>query len=126
MRKMPTQESTCDVVFLVDGKEVPAHRGMVACSSPYFEKLLANGQKEWNQSRIELKEIKSAIFAAILDYIYFQSTEAGTDAEMLQIVECTRRFQLEDLELTVNSRSTCSGIDNKLTLPSQLTCCFRT
>lgn len=57
--------------------------------------------KESNQSRIELKEIKSTTFATILDYIYFQSTEGGTEAEMFQLIECARMFQLEDLEYAV-------------------------
>ena len=42
----PDLQSLCDVVFKVGSQRFPAHRAVLATSSPVFRKMFTNGMKE--------------------------------------------------------------------------------
>lgn len=58
-----------DVVFLVDGERLPAHRVLMAARSEYFRALLYGGLSESKETDIHLKVPINA-FKALLRYIY--------------------------------------------------------
>lgn len=58
-----------DVTFLVEDKEIPAHKAILSTRSGYFQTLLTNGILEADKP-IKLTDITSAGFLAMLHYIY--------------------------------------------------------
>ena len=70
-----------DVVFIVDGERVPAHKLILASQSEYFRAMLYGEMKEASQEDIPLPDIPLASFKTVLQYAY-----TGT----LEIEESTR------------------------------------
>ncbi|CAG9862774.1 unnamed protein product [Phyllotreta striolata] len=64
LREADEHDAIHDVVFKADGKIFPAHKFIVAKSSPYLEKLMEK------QQTIVIEDVKWEIFQQILLYIY--------------------------------------------------------
>ena len=60
----------CDVTLIVEGVEFPAHKVILAASSPYFQAMFASSFKEKNESKQEIYGIDHETFRIILNYIY--------------------------------------------------------
>ena len=65
-------ESFCDVIVSVKGKEFKAHKLVLAAASPFFLSLLTSDMREGNEQliRIELEEATAAVMEEVLKYIY--------------------------------------------------------
>jgi len=59
-----------DIIFEVQGEEVPAHKAVLAYRSDYFMKMFTSGMSESHTSKISIPNIKSHVFKALLQYIY--------------------------------------------------------
>lgn len=60
----------CDVEFVVDGAQIPAHRVVLAASSPYFNAMFNSDLSERNQCQIELHDVTADAVSLLVDYIY--------------------------------------------------------
>ena len=67
-----TNESFCDVTIAVEGKELKAHKAVLAAASPFFLTLLTSDMKESKEQliKIELKEATAAVMEDVLKYVY--------------------------------------------------------
>ncbi|XP_050426636.1 BTB/POZ domain-containing protein 9-like [Adelges cooleyi] len=63
-------ESSSDVVLVVDNEEFHAHREVLASSSEYFKSLLYGEHKEAREKRVLLEEVTATSFKVLLKYIY--------------------------------------------------------
>ncbi|RWS25960.1 BTB/POZ domain-containing protein 9-like protein [Leptotrombidium deliense] len=68
--QLMNNEELSDIVFVVDGESVKAHRVILAVRSEYFRALLFGGLKESRQHEIYLKDIDKSTFKLLLKYIY--------------------------------------------------------
>lgn len=59
-----------DVSLCSDSTELPCHRNVLVCSSPYFRAMFCSSFVERQQTKITLKGITSAILSSIVDYVY--------------------------------------------------------
>ncbi|CAI8009655.1 BTB/POZ domain-containing protein 9 [Geodia barretti] len=65
-----------DVVFLVGGREFPAHKMVLASKSDYFKRMLYGRMKEASQKKIKLfpdGSVAPATFQKVLQYAYIES-----------------------------------------------------
>jgi speckle-type POZ protein len=64
-----------DVVFVVGGREFPAHKMVLASQSQYFRRMLYGEMKEASLKRIELSKdnLTPAAFRKVLEYAYTRS-----------------------------------------------------
>lgn len=60
----------CDITIIVADKKYRAHKIVLTAASPYFEAMFLSGMAESHQDSVELQNIDSAAFEAILDMIY--------------------------------------------------------
>ncbi|XP_015792225.1 zinc finger protein 436-like [Tetranychus urticae] len=58
----------CDIVLHVGGKRFPAHRSVLAASSPYFESILRHDKVAREEITIGWEDVES--FQLLLDYMY--------------------------------------------------------
>jgi len=60
-----------DVSFIVEGKEMKAHKAFIAQRCPYFEKMFESGMKESQGNPIVVPEnVQYDIFSKLLEYLY--------------------------------------------------------
>jgi len=65
-----TNRSDTDVCFVIDGKEIQAHKLVLSARSPVFAAMLKSGMKESVSNRVEIDDIAPDIFEALLRFIY--------------------------------------------------------
>ncbi|KAI3372345.1 hypothetical protein L3Q82_022839 [Scortum barcoo] len=73
-----------DVVLLVEGRPIQAHRILLAASCDYFRGMFAGGLRETRQKEIPIHGVSYTAMKKILDYIY--TSEIELDLECVQEV----------------------------------------
>ena len=56
MKKLVNNPKFSDVIFIVENKEIHAHRAILVEQSEYFKAMLTGGMIESQKSRIEIKD----------------------------------------------------------------------
>lgn len=86
-----------DIVLVVDGQEIVAHRCILARCG-YFRAMFTGQLKEATQNRVEIPETSLESFKIVLDYIYTQDSDPTEYAEIIVDVLITAaRFGVEKL-----------------------------
>ena len=60
----------CDVLLCVENREIPAHRVILAASSPYFKAMFLGNLSESKQHRVALYEIDASAIEMLVEFIY--------------------------------------------------------
>ncbi|XP_034025731.1 kelch-like protein 22 isoform X2 [Thalassophryne amazonica] len=85
-----------DVVLLVEGCPIPAHRILLAASCEYFRGMFAGGLREVQQNEIPIYGVTRNAMKKLLDYIY--TSEIELDVENVQeVLVAATLLQLEDV-----------------------------
>lgn len=88
-RAMINDTTLSDITFVVEGREIYAHKLMlVRCS--YFQSLFLGPMKESTMSTIEIDQVRYPIFMSVLDYLY-------TDQVNFPLSDAMELFQAADL-----------------------------
>ncbi len=81
MRSFVNNEMLSDVVFIVEGQPIHAHKLMlVRCN--YFRAMLTGSMMESNLSTIHLEDVRYQIFLSILEYLYTDKLEVQVESAM--------------------------------------------
>ncbi len=97
LQRMRDDELSHDVVFVVNGQRIPAHRCLVAAASPVLRSMLTNGMKETRQRDIVLREVHADAFRVVLDYMYAGQMNISSVDEALRYLDCADWLQMEEL-----------------------------
>ncbi|TSO88117.1 Kelch-like protein 22 [Bagarius yarrelli] len=85
-----------DVVLLVEGKPVEAHRILLAASCDYFRSMFAGGLREMQQTEIPIHGVTHTAMTKLLDFIY--TSELELDLDTVQEVLCAATLlQVQDV-----------------------------
>ncbi|XP_015827559.3 kelch-like protein 22 isoform X1 [Nothobranchius furzeri] len=85
-----------DVVLLVEGRPIQAHRLVLAASCDYFRGMFAGGLREMQQHEITIHGVSHMAMEKILDYIY--TSEIELDLESVQeVLIAATLLQLESV-----------------------------
>ncbi|EHH59078.1 Leukemia/lymphoma-related factor [Macaca fascicularis] len=70
LNEQRTQGLLCDVVILVEGREFPTHRSVLAACSQYFKKLFTSGAVVDQQNVYEIDFVSAEALTALMDFAY--------------------------------------------------------
>ncbi|XP_013399272.1 kelch-like protein 3 [Lingula anatina] len=84
LNMMRKQALLCDVLIIVDGKEIPAHKSVLSSCSPYFYAMFTNDLSEARSNRVMLQDVDGKALTQLIDFIY--TSEIGVTEENVQIL----------------------------------------
>ena len=87
----------CDCTLIVNEKEFPIHKVVLAASSQYFRVLFTSGMRESGVSRITLHGISAQTFQSVLTFIYTGKLTLDQD-NVTQVYAAADMLQLEHLQ----------------------------
>jgi len=70
MRKLVNNADFHDVVFVVEGKPIYAHRAILAVRCEFFMNLFKSGMRESDEMEVKITDFRYPIFLALIEYIY--------------------------------------------------------
>ncbi|GMS80274.1 hypothetical protein PENTCL1PPCAC_2449, partial [Pristionchus entomophagus] len=125
-----------DVTLVVEGKNLPGHKVILAARSKYFRCLFFGGMREEKEDVIELKETPLEAFTDLLKYIYTGRLclHGMTDNRILDILMLANRCDFQRLQkdialffsetLTTSNVCTVLHVSQLYSLPNLIEDCF--
>ncbi len=116
MSAMRKSRELCDVVLIVDGEPIHAHRIVLSSLSPYFKAMFTGDMAESKQREITINGIDADTLESIVDYAYTANIKITEDnvqlllpaASILQFEEI--RQVCSDFMLHRLSTDNCLGV----------------
>lgn len=68
--RAPYNPSKYDIVFVVRGEKIPAHKGILCARCEYYRMMFQGGMMESAMKEIKEDEIEPEVFKALLAYLY--------------------------------------------------------
>nr|XP_032650432.1 zinc finger and BTB domain-containing protein 4-like [Chelonoidis abingdonii] len=89
----------CDVTIIAEDTKFPAHKNVLAASSPYFKEVLSEESAGRHPAQVlELPDIQAGVFSDILNFIYRSRLSVPSPAAARQIGAAGRRLGISWLE----------------------------
>ena len=79
MHDLRTQGHFCDITLAVEGREIKAHKIVLASCSSYFRSMLLSGMVESRKDHIEIKDVDPNSLDALVNFAYTASLTISTD-----------------------------------------------
>ncbi|XP_076977252.1 zinc finger and BTB domain-containing protein 7A [Tamandua tetradactyla] len=93
LNEQRTQGLLCDVVILVEGREFPTHRSVLAACSQYFKKLFTSGAAVDQQNVYEIDFVSAEALTALMDFAYTATLTVST-ANVSDILSAARLLEI--------------------------------
>lgn len=96
LNSMRVRHELCDVVLVADGQAIPAHRVVLAASSPYFRVMFLSEFIEAKEEKINLKNISPIALELVVNFLY--TSEIKIDVHNVEdVLAICMLLQLENL-----------------------------
>jgi leucine-zipper-like transcriptional regulator 1 len=111
LRGLVNNDTFSDVTFVVDGRQVYAHK-LILMRCSYFEALFLGKMRESQMKTIEIDEVRYDTFLSVLEYLYTDQLVFGFHNAM-ELFEAADRFCIHRLKSMCEKRMLeCITIDN--------------
>ncbi|XP_052008859.1 zinc finger and BTB domain-containing protein 38-like isoform X1 [Xyrauchen texanus] len=100
----------CDVIIIVEDVKFCAHRNILAATSGYFRNAFKTPEIYTSNQVLELTDLKSEVFACILNFIYNAKVESSSAEESRSLVAAGKRLGIPFLEKLLDSERQSSGL----------------
>jgi len=98
MYELRRENVLCDVILFVDGKRFPAHKIVLAGSSPYLKAMFTNGMLETDQDVVDIRDIDAPTMQSLLDFMYTSTIEITVN-NVQNILQGASLFGLQQLRV---------------------------
>ncbi|KAL6108894.1 klhl38 [Pungitius sinensis] len=92
LNRLRQENILTDVSLCSDKTEIQCHRNVLVSSSPYFRAMFCNNFIETQQTKIDLKDITSAILSSVIDYVYTGLASISVDV-VLPLMQAASMLQ---------------------------------
>ncbi|DAZ94813.1 TPA: hypothetical protein N0F65_012840 [Lagenidium giganteum] len=96
LTEMYERQELTDVVLLVQGERLPAHRVVLAAASPFFHALFTSGMRESHASHVELHEMNATALRELLRYMYEGQLAIDGDT-ILALLNTANQLEMEEV-----------------------------
>ena len=108
-----------DVTFVIEGREIHAHRCILSTRSDYFKAMFHSQMKESDTRIIEIKDVSYHAFHRTLEYMYSNvvTLDLDADAHMIRdLLALTDMYLLANIHKSIKATCTfhCYAIENFL------------
>ncbi|XP_056622419.1 zinc finger and BTB domain-containing protein 38 isoform X2 [Triplophysa dalaica] len=93
----------CDVIIVVEDVKFRAHRNILAATSGYFHNAFKTPDVYTYSQVLELTDLKSEVFANILNFIYNAKVESSSAEDSKSLVAAGKRLGIPFLEKLLDS-----------------------
>jgi leucine-zipper-like transcriptional regulator 1 len=111
LRGLVNNETFSDVTFIVEGRQVFAHK-LILMRCSYFEALFLGHMREAQMKTIEIDEVRYETFVSVLEYLYTDQLVFGFHNAM-ELFEAADRYCIHRLKSMCEKRMLeCITVDN--------------
>lgn len=100
----------CDVIIVVEDVKFRAHRNILAATSGYFHNAFKTPDVYTSSQVLELTDLKSEVFANILNFIYNAKVESSSAEDSKSLVAAGKRLGIPFLEKLLDSERQSSSL----------------
>ncbi|XP_073706607.1 zinc finger and BTB domain-containing protein 38-like isoform X2 [Garra rufa] len=100
----------CDVIIVVEDVKFRAHRNILAATSGYFRNAFKVPEVYTSNQVLELTDLKSEVFASILNFIYNARVESSSTEDSRSLVAAGKRLGIPFLEKLLDSERQSSSL----------------
>lgn len=97
-RQALEDEEFKDVKFIVNQKEIPAHKVVLAARSPVFKKMFITNMTEAQTNHVVITDISHDIFEEMLFFIYTGKTSEKFSMFAIELLAAAHKYQIENLK----------------------------
>lgn len=109
-RRLINQPDLADVHFQVDGRDVYAHRAILAIRSTFFNAMLCGGMREsglrhgdkregdMQSAPIPLRDVSYSVFLKVLEFLYTDTVQDVSLETGIQLLIASEQFLLDRLK----------------------------
>ena len=87
-----------DVTFLVEGREIHAHRAILSARCDHFRAMFTSGMKEANEQVVEIPTVRYDVFYAVLNYIYTDTIDKLSAEMAIDVYIAADLYTLDSLK----------------------------
>ncbi|XP_061910849.1 kelch-like protein 7 isoform X2 [Entelurus aequoreus] len=86
----------CDVCLVVQSKQFPAHRIVLAAASKFFKLMFTTSMLESKSYEVELRSVDPEIIELLLEFIYTSQVPADI-SKVQSLLEVAKQYQIKCL-----------------------------
>jgi len=101
--KLLTSQLHADVIFLVEGESIAAHKGVLSARCQYFERMFDSDVKENISNQIEVTDIDPAVFKEMLLFLYSGQPPKLSAVKTLNLLSAADKYGIESLKKVCES-----------------------
>ena len=115
LRQLVNSELLSDVTFLVEGRQVLAHK-VLCLRCTYFKALLTGEMAEARQREVVINDVRHPIFLALLEYLYTDNVDISLEIAM-ELFQAADQFGVDRLKRMCESKMLASiNVENAATI----------
>eukprot|EP00177_Eucheuma_denticulatum_P000156 GFKZ01000279.1.p1 GENE.GFKZ01000279.1~~GFKZ01000279.1.p1 ORF type:complete len:647 (+),score=56.75 GFKZ01000279.1:235-2175(+) len=86
-----------DVKFVVEGRQIHAHRSILYARSEYFRHMFDSRMRETSEVEIPIPSVSYDVFRALLEYLYSGRVRVSSGSLAVDLLKAADMFQIEGL-----------------------------